>query len=172
MYSNSPNILCNTLKKNIKNNSRSTERLLFKCWHLPIFPDRHQSSIFGTIELNFRVRHQSSIFGTIELNFRVRYGNGCTLNVINTNLFNSSPYIRRLCYYITYSYKLQAFFQKIIIPFVYTGNIQIVIPICSKNFLTLLTVNKKTTALLDGCFIVLASSYFSRSSPIKYFRHH
>ena len=156
MYSNSPNILCNTLKKNIKNNSRSTERLLFKCWHLPIFPDRHQSSIFGTIELNFRVR----------------YGNGCTLNVINTNLFNSSPYIRRLCYYITYSYKLQAFFQKIIIPFVYTGNIQIVIPICSKNFLTLLTVNKKTTALLDGCFIVLASSYFSRSSPIKYFRHH
>ena len=39
------------------------------CWHLPIFPDRHQSSIFGTIELNFRVR----------------YGNGWTLNVINTN---------------------------------------------------------------------------------------
>ena len=39
------------------------------CWHLPIFPDRHRSSIFGTIELNFRVR----------------YGNGCTLNVINTN---------------------------------------------------------------------------------------
>ena len=41
------------------------------CWHLPIFPDRHQSSIFGTIELNFRVR----------------YGNGWTLNVINTNLY-------------------------------------------------------------------------------------
>ena len=32
-------------------------------------------------------RHQSSIFGTIELNFRVRYGNGWTLNVINTNLY-------------------------------------------------------------------------------------
>ncbi len=30
-------------------------------------------------------RHQSSIFGTIELNFRVRHGNGWTLNVINTN---------------------------------------------------------------------------------------
>ena len=43
------------------------------CWHLPIFPDRHQSSIFGTIELNFRVR----------------YGNGWTLNVINTNYFTA-----------------------------------------------------------------------------------
>ena len=45
----------------------------YSCWHLPIFPDRHQSSIFGTIELNFRVR----------------YGNGCTLNVINTNYLHS-----------------------------------------------------------------------------------
>ena len=42
---------------------------VFVCWHLPIFPDRHQSSIFGTNELNFRVRH----------------GNGWTLIVINTN---------------------------------------------------------------------------------------
>ena len=40
-----------------------------KSWHLPIFPGRCQPSIFGTIELNFRVRN----------------GNGCTLNVINTN---------------------------------------------------------------------------------------
>ena len=47
-----------------------------KCWHLPIFPDRLQSSIFGTIELNFRVR----------------YGNGWTLNVINTN-FSSSLFL-------------------------------------------------------------------------------
>ncbi len=47
---------------------------VFMCWHLPIFPDRHQSSIFGTIELNFRVRH----------------GNGWTLNVINTNCISSS----------------------------------------------------------------------------------
>ena len=39
------------------------------CWHLPIFPDRHQSSIFGTIELNFRVRN----------------GNGWTLALISTN---------------------------------------------------------------------------------------
>ena len=43
--------------------------IAFKCRHLPIFPDRHQSSIFGTIELNFRVR----------------YGNGWTLNVIDTS---------------------------------------------------------------------------------------
>ena len=41
----------------------------FMCWHLPIFPGRHQPSIFGTTELNFRVRD----------------GNGWTLSVINTN---------------------------------------------------------------------------------------
>ena len=41
----------------------------YLCWRLPIFPGRHQPSIFGTIELNFRVRD----------------GNGWTLNVINTN---------------------------------------------------------------------------------------
>ena len=29
----------------------------YECWHLPIFPGRHHPSIFGTIELNFRVRH-------------------------------------------------------------------------------------------------------------------
>ena len=39
------------------------------CWHLPIFPGRHQPSIFGTTELNFCVR----------------YGNRWTLSVINTN---------------------------------------------------------------------------------------
>ena len=39
------------------------------CWRLPIFPDRYQSSIFGTSELNFRVRN----------------GNGWTLTVMNTN---------------------------------------------------------------------------------------
>ena len=41
----------------------------FICWHLPIFPGRHQPSIFGTTELNFCVR----------------YGNRWTLSVINTN---------------------------------------------------------------------------------------
>ena len=41
----------------------------YLCWHLPIFPGSHPPSIFGTIELNFRVR----------------YGNGWTLNVIDTN---------------------------------------------------------------------------------------
>ena len=43
-----------------------------KSWHRPIFPGRHQPSIFGTIELNFRVRN----------------GNGWTLNVINTNFIS------------------------------------------------------------------------------------
>ena len=38
-------------------------------WRLPIFPGRHQPSIFGTTELNFRVRD----------------GNGWTLSVIGTN---------------------------------------------------------------------------------------
>ena len=47
----------------------------FRCWHLPIFPGRHHPSIFGTIELNFRVRH----------------GNGWTLDVINTNFFCIVP---------------------------------------------------------------------------------
>ena len=41
----------------------------FLCWRTPIFPGRHQPSIFGTNELNFRVRD----------------GNGWTLVVINTN---------------------------------------------------------------------------------------
>ena len=54
-------------------NSHALYRLsyggIYKSWHFPIFPGRHQPSIFGTIELNFRVRD----------------GNGCTLNVINTN---------------------------------------------------------------------------------------
>ena len=40
-----------------------------KSWHLPIFPARHQASIFGTTGLNFRVRN----------------GNGWITSVINTN---------------------------------------------------------------------------------------
>ncbi len=35
--------------------------------------------------VNSRNRHQSSIFGTSELNFRVRNGNGWTLTVIDTD---------------------------------------------------------------------------------------
>ena len=59
----------------------------FRCWRKPIFPGRHQPSIFGTSELNFRVRD----------------GNGWTLVVINTNcalLFDSSitiPHHFRKC---------------------------------------------------------------------------
>ena len=41
------------------------------CWHLLIFPGRHQPSIFSTTDLNFCVRN----------------GNRCTLGVINTNYF-------------------------------------------------------------------------------------
>ena len=41
----------------------------FQCWRKPIFPGRHQPSIFGAGELNFRVRD----------------GNGWTLAAINTN---------------------------------------------------------------------------------------
>ena len=40
------------------------------CWHRPIFPGRRQPSIFGSVELNFRVRN----------------GNGWTLYDISTNL--------------------------------------------------------------------------------------
>ena len=47
----------------------------YLCWHLPIFPSSRPPSIFGTIELNFRVR----------------YGNGWTLNVIDTNFKRLSP---------------------------------------------------------------------------------
>ena len=43
----------------------------FQCWRKPIFPGRHQPSIFGAGELNFRVRD----------------GNGWTLAAINTNYF-------------------------------------------------------------------------------------
>ena len=57
-----------------KKNSRPIGRLLFQCWRTPIFPGRHQPSIFGTNELNFRVRD----------------GNGWTLVVINTNYSLSS----------------------------------------------------------------------------------
>ena len=64
------------------------------CWHLPIFPDRHQSSIFGTIELNFRVRH----------------GNGWTLNVINTNSYRS---LYDLISISLYCAKVKIIFQKL-----------------------------------------------------------
>ena len=42
---------------------------IYECWRIPIFPGRHQPSIVGTSELNFRVRN----------------GNGWTLTVNNTN---------------------------------------------------------------------------------------
>ena len=45
---------------------------------LPIFPGRHQPSIFGASELNCRVR------------YRVRYGNGWTLTAISTNFVDAS----------------------------------------------------------------------------------
>ncbi len=50
-------------------NSHPIGWLLFLCWQRPIFPGGDPPSIFGTIELNYRVRN----------------GNGWTLNVIITN---------------------------------------------------------------------------------------
>ena len=55
-------------------------RAFSSCWHLPIFPGRHQPSIIGTSELNFCVRN----------------GNRWTLAVINTNF--SLPFSGQLSY--------------------------------------------------------------------------
>ena len=63
-----------------------------KCRHFSIFPNRHQSSIFDTTELNFCVRD----------------GNRCTLSVINTNFFTVVP--QRQQYYSTFIFKIQPFF--------------------------------------------------------------
>ena len=54
------------------------------CWHLPIFPGRHQPSIVGTSELNYRVRN----------------GNGWTLTVNNTNYIRDL-FDRFLLYHIS-----------------------------------------------------------------------
>ena len=53
-------------------------------WHFPIFPGRHQPSIFGTTELNFRVRD----------------GNGWTLSVIDTNYLIYLSHGFSPCYYL------------------------------------------------------------------------
>ena len=71
----------------------SEQLLSLLCWRTPIFPGRHQPSIFGTNELNFRVRD----------------GNGWTLVVINTNC--PCRLSRRLSYHTTAKGKMQALFQ-------------------------------------------------------------
>ena len=71
----------------------SEQLLSLLCWRTPIFPGRHQPSIFGTNELNFRVRD----------------GNGWTLVVINTNCLCRLS--RRLSYHTTAKGKMQALFQ-------------------------------------------------------------
>ena len=58
------------LKKQQQKNHLQPQ-VVFQCWRKPIFPGRHQPSIFGAGELNFRVRD----------------GNGWTLAAINTNYF-------------------------------------------------------------------------------------
>ena len=61
-------------------NSHALYRLSYRgilCWPRPIFPDRFQSSIFGTAQLNFRVRN----------------GNGWTLCVMKTNFVLAPPYL-------------------------------------------------------------------------------
>ena len=76
---------------------------IHKCWRFPIFPGRHQPSIFGTTELNFCVRD----------------GNRCTLSVINTNLFSLlsfdsfiiiSPYFKKSNPFLEKIFNLEKFF--------------------------------------------------------------
>ena len=51
---------------------------IFLCYHRPIFPDRRQSSIVGTVQLNYRVRN----------------GNGWTLYDKDTNFCGAPSGIR------------------------------------------------------------------------------
>ena len=69
----------------------------FICWHLPIFPGRHQPSIFGTTELNFCVR----------------YGNRWTLSVINTNLLTFVSLPRTVLIILRAAPNVNTFFKKI-----------------------------------------------------------
>ena|GEM_PF-1331326 len=69
----------------------------FICWHLPIFPGRHQPSIFGTTELNFCVR----------------YGNRWTLSVINTNLLTFVSLLRTILIILRATPNVNTFFKKI-----------------------------------------------------------
>ena len=69
----------------------------FICWHLPIFPGRHQPSIFGTTELNFCVR----------------YGNRWTLSVINTNLLTFVSLLRTVLIILRAAPNVNTFFKKI-----------------------------------------------------------
>ena len=69
----------------------------FICWHLPIFPGRHQPSIFGTTELNFCVR----------------YGNRWTLSVINTNLLTFVSLLRTVLIILRVAPNVNTFFKKI-----------------------------------------------------------
>ena len=67
------------------------------CWHLPIFPGRHQPSIFGTTELNFCVR----------------YGNRWTLSVINTNLLTFVSLLRTVLIILRAAPNVNTFLKKI-----------------------------------------------------------
>ena len=72
-------VRCSTDWAKEEYSAKTVQRTVFTvlCWRFPIFPGRLQPSIVGTIQLNFRVRN----------------GNGCTLNVINTNYVLASPYL-------------------------------------------------------------------------------
>ena len=69
----------------------------FICWHLPIFPGRHQPSIFGTTELNFCVRD----------------GNRWTLSAINTNLLTFVSLLRTVLIILRAAPNVNTFFKKI-----------------------------------------------------------
>ena len=68
----------------------------FRCWQKPIVPGRHQPSIVGASELNFRVRD----------------GNGWTLAAINTN-YHCTALLDSLVIITQFSNKRKHFLKKI-----------------------------------------------------------
>ena len=80
-----------------KKNTMRCMVFFFGIRRLPIFPGRHQPSIFGTTELNFCVR----------------YGNRWTLSVINTNLLTFVSLLRTVLIILRAAPNVNTFFKKI-----------------------------------------------------------
>ena len=151
------------------------------CWRTPIFPGRHQPSIFGTNELNFRVRD----------------GNGWTLVVINTNysLATGSHRTASLLYH-TCSRNASLFskFFKKIFPVLQAPKTQpepgmgsVLFPAPqpraahlppAESFAPPWCVRgppapqaQKNSRPIGRLLLVLANTYLPGPSPAKYFRH-
>ena len=152
------------------------------CWRTPIFPGRHQPSIFGTNELNFRVRD----------------GNGWTLVVINTNysLATGSHRTASLLYH-TCSRNASLFskFFKKIFPVLQAPKTQpepgmgsVLFPAPqpraahlppAESFAPPWCVRgppapqaQKNSRPIGRLLLVLANTYLPGPSPAKYLRHH